>query len=52
MMMIIVTVDNNDDDDNPRLVPGVVALDGVDTLYSELWGRKPAQGQKVQCSVI
>ena len=46
MMMIIVSVDNNDDD-NARLVPGVVALDGLDTLYSELWGRKPAQGQKV-----
>ena len=52
MMMIIVTVDNNDDDDNPRLVPGVVALDGVDPLHCHLWGRQPAQGQKVQCSVI
>ena len=46
MIVIIVTVDDNDDD-NARLVPGVVAMDGVDPLHSELWGRQPAQGQKV-----
>ena len=51
MIVIIVSVDNNDDD-NARLVPGVVALDGVDPLHGELRGRQPAQGQKVQCSVI
>ena len=39
MIVIIVSVDNNDDDDNPRLVPGVVALDGVDPLHGHLRGR-------------
>ena len=46
----IVTVD--DDDDNPRPVPGVVALDGVDPLHRHLRGRQPAKRQKVNYCVI